>query len=1374
VVFGLKQRFPLVGTLGHEWVPERTPEGAERSGALEAKRRVVRAGSRGTIGPQRGKLDHFDSVERKEANGRPVVFLADPVRDTVRIAEYRGTTYNSTKLGMDSILTVTNHDLQKFNPTQAVEIFRDLLWAGARRVGVPLTRVHISSRVNVADGGVDARIDAGEDLVDSLGLIKSGVTAYQIKTGAFSPWQDGEIRTELFGQKDPGRDQLGVSIRSCLDENGTYVLVCYGQDLVEKERITAESNIRSYLSKCDYSDPKVEVWSQNNLIGIISRFPSVAMRVNGRGQAIFQTHRSWAQQATMEHELIVGVEQENILTGIQSELRRTDDAVHLRIAGEAGRGKTKIALEATRSEDLAPLVLYCNAEKFLDSSLMNELVREDNTYTVILVLDECDEDTRSTIWNQFKNRGNRIKLISISNEFVRTSGQTSYFELAALSVSHCSEIIQQYRIPKDRADVWAPFCSGYPRVAHVIGQNLLTNPGDVFRSPDTVNVWQRFLAGTDDPNSESVRQQERVLKYLSLFRKFGFSKTLENEARAISSLIAESDPNITRARFEEIVRYLRNRKILQGAHTLYITPKLFHIKLWADWWDEHEVGFDLQDFSDKLPPRLLEWFFEMFEYAQSSNAATRTVQRLLSVDGPFSDIDFLNSKLGSDFFFAVSKGEPEAALRCVDRTLGPLTKDQLLSFTVGRRGVVWALEYIAVWRELFARAARLLLRLGEAENERYSNNASGIFVDLFALGWGEVAPTEASPEERLPILQEALESSAPEQRSLGLKACAKALEETDHFVRTINTNFIPLSKAPKRWTPKTWGEWFDGIREVWRLLETHVPVLPKEESRRAARIFLNSAYQLGAMPALVEMVIATIRELIEKDYLDRFEVLEFLTQFLHPPKASKDMPPEVRSSWESLGDDISPRDFPSLMKRYVALDLLFDKFDEDDRYIDQAQPRIEELAEQAAKDPKLLEAELSWLTTTEAKRGFDFGYALGRVDGLQGFSLLPTLLNAQREAINNEQGSVFFLGGYFRALHQAHENSYEKVLDVLAKSDALKTAVPELTFRGGITERAATRIVEQAENGDITWGHFRLFEYGLDLLRISEKTFSRWITYLVAVDDLYASCTALNLMSLYYLHKNNIPDEERPPLPKEPTLSVLTHRTLFTTSNKRMFDQMCSWNWGRLAGNFTSLYPEEGLPIAKMILKHFGEDAPIFANLEKHPKQLLDKLANTYPDELWDIASQFLGPPIDVRAWRIKDWLHHGGIHFGNAPAHDVKSVPSQRLWDWIDQNVEERAWYAASFVPAILGQGEGSSSIARELLIRYGDRADVRENLRANFTTGTWWGRASDHFKSKKEWLVDYKSKEDHPRVLAWIEEYVEELDAEIEFSTIREEREF
>jgi hypothetical protein len=34
-VFDLKTQFPLVGRLGHEWVPERTPAGAKRNGACD-------------------------------------------------------------------------------------------------------------------------------------------------------------------------------------------------------------------------------------------------------------------------------------------------------------------------------------------------------------------------------------------------------------------------------------------------------------------------------------------------------------------------------------------------------------------------------------------------------------------------------------------------------------------------------------------------------------------------------------------------------------------------------------------------------------------------------------------------------------------------------------------------------------------------------------------------------------------------------------------------------------------------------------------------------------------------------------------------------------------------------------------------------------------------------------------------------------------------------------------------------------------------------------------------------------------------------------------------------------------------------------------
>ena len=53
-------------------MPERTPEGAKRSAAVEAKRRLVRAGSRGTIGPERGKLINCLGWNGAKRNGRRV------------------------------------------------------------------------------------------------------------------------------------------------------------------------------------------------------------------------------------------------------------------------------------------------------------------------------------------------------------------------------------------------------------------------------------------------------------------------------------------------------------------------------------------------------------------------------------------------------------------------------------------------------------------------------------------------------------------------------------------------------------------------------------------------------------------------------------------------------------------------------------------------------------------------------------------------------------------------------------------------------------------------------------------------------------------------------------------------------------------------------------------------------------------------------------------------------------------------------------------------------------------------------------------------------------------------------------------------------
>ncbi len=77
-----------------------------------------------------------------------------------------------------------------------------------------------------------------------------------------------------------------------------------------------------------------------------------------------------------------------------------------------------------------------------------------------------------------------------------------------------------------------------------------------------------------------------------------------------------------------------------------------------------------------------------------------------------------------------------------------------------------------------------------------------------------------------------------------------------------------------------------------------------------------------------------------------------------------------------------------------------------------------------------------------------------------------------------------------------------------------------------------------------------------------------------------------------------------------------------------------------------------------------------------------------------------------------------------------------------MEENVEQRASYAASFVPPVF-PGDPKSASAREVLVRYGSSEDVRSNLMANFSTEGWMGPESSHARNKLERLRHWKKGE-------------------------------
>ena len=695
------------------------------------------------------------------------------------------------------------------------------------------------------------------------------------------------------------------------------------------------------------------------------------------------------------------------------------------------------------------------------------------------------------------------------------------------------------------------------------------------------------------------------------------------------------------------------------------------------------------------------------------------------------------------------------------RTIGTWDRETLLHFTEGRRNVIWALEKIAMREDLFADAARLLLALGEAENEGWSNNASGVFAALFSPGHGRVAPTEAPPAVRFPVLKEAFDSGSKERRALGLKACRAALQSR-HFSRIGSAEYQGLRPEPKLWMPKTYGEIYDAYRRVWLLLVSQLERLPEDERKVGIEILFGHVRGLARIPNLAEMVADTVSMIIEKMYVSEKQVIATITQLLN--YEGKELPEATRQRWEQLRDELVKPDFHSMMQRYVGMDLLEDKFDENRNHVDQAQPWIEKLAQQTVDTPSLLQSELYWLVTTEAKKGYQFGHELGKRD--DGFALLPTLLDAQRNA--GENASVYFLGGYFRAIFDSNVAEWEKQLDALVADTILNIAIPELTNCSSMTDRAGWRILKLAKNGIINVNHFGIFDYFKVIEDLSNQVFTAWIEFLLNATEKSAVSIVLHLYERYYTFP-----KLKPTLPRDLTFRILSHPSLFEESDLHRSNTMTDHYWTEIGKAFIDLHPEKSLELVEPILSHFGQEGTII-DIYSETCSVLDQITERYPVEVWEQVCKHLEDQTDFsRAFSLERWLRGREDSSSGESAGALTLIPWEKIWEWVDKDVENRAWYLASqLVPKTLLVVGWRNSLVRAVLIRYGERDEVRSCLRSNYLTEGWHGPGSLHYKEKQQQLLRLKEGEDNENVKRWIDEFVDGLEDAIEHEKIDEER--
>lgn len=1265
---------------------------------------------------------------------------------------------------MPTFFGVENEHIARLGALEAVQFFAALLHAEARRIGAS-PEIRVSERITVPDGGIDA--SASNDGRQNSALLKDGYSSYQIKTGTTFTLSEGSLRTELFGRGNPiAKANLGESVVHCLDRNGNLTFVCFGLDPVESEANTAIDLVKGWLKECGYIDTKVYIFGQGALKGFVNDFPSLRLKITGRANGTgLEILDSWQTRGDMEPEaLSLGERQKAIIFEAQKQLLTNTEAIHLRVTGESGIGKTRLILEALKDERLRPLVLYTANPAQLDSQgFLTEIAMPDNHIHIILVLDECPLDMSVSVWNRLQNLGPRIRLITIHNEEEpQLNGTTQRIQLPPLEHDQMVEILRTYEIPGEYIDRWARFCEGSPRWARIIGANLQSNSIDLLADPDNVPVVTRYIAGRDDSNSQLVKNRKLVISYLSLFKRVGIKPPMATEGQAVLGLIQKYDPAISQAVFDDSVKNLHDRRILQGEKTYYITPKPLQVKLWIEWWENYSAtAFNFDDFSS-LPRDLVTGFNYMFRFAHESEAATRTVNYLLGPEGPFADGRLLNDGSGSDFFLALTEAAPEKALERLEHTVAQWDSEKLLNFTQGRHELIWAIERIAVWEGLFVRAMRVLLRLAEAENDKvYSNNSTGTFKDFFSL----MSATEEPPLNRITLLEELITSGNPTKERIAIESIAVALE--NHFTRTIGPEHQGLRREPRLWSPRNNPrEAHEYIERVWRLLVESLSKIAPQNLQLATEKLTHQLHVFGRTPGLAsDKALETAREVLKQDSIDKNELIETVVDILH--FGAKELPPETLQQWKQFYSELVPNDLSSLLNRFVGMNLNSDHFRDDGEYAEADKvKRISELAEQSLQQPDELKKNLPWLITTRAGNGYAFGYELGKKD--KHLEWLPIILDARRNVAPEHEPSQYFLGGYLRAVYEADAKRWEGLFSELAKEDLFVPLLPELVWRAGHTDLIIEELLALVAAGKIDallLGHFK---YGVSVREFSEETLEEFVKLLMQQKTKGTSSIALDVFSRYYVDK-----ESTRTMPETLAFEILTDPCFFVESEGHP-DTMDEYLWARLAEKFLNEFTENKtaiIQIGHLMLNSLGNKGSIVYHIERDVKGVLTKISEMFPEEMWVKALDDLE---NKGYYVFKQWLGSGNTFGEGEYVHEsiLQKIKLETLWQWIDADIEKRAWYIANIVPKVFSNKPGEVCLAREVLIRYGDREDVRRNLHANFFSEGWSGPASLHHKKQLDKILPFRDTETNQNVIRWLDEYIEQRKQAIEQARTEEER--
>ncbi|MDW3651952.1 MAG: hypothetical protein R8P61_33065 [Bacteroidia bacterium] len=1260
---------------------------------------------------------------------------------------------------MNSINEVSVEQISMLNDIQLTRLLDGLLKNEAFAHKLPNCKHFVPLNITSKDGGIDGGI-TWVDGPEKTHRLENRNTGFQIKATDLFP---SGCANEIL--ESPNK--LKPEIKALVTSNGCYVLFTNKQlnQQSQKARIAA---FRKAIEDAGYSNHSIfEIlvydahlirdWV-NDYIGVVKMVQYFCGISRPDSFCSFeeweQLIKPWKTDFQIDEKVTANIE----LIKLCIEKNYT-----LRVYGHSGIGKTRLVFEGIKRLGFGGQIAYLDLAGGTNISNIREFfIANQLSKSGIIIIDNCDKETHSILSSSLFENGH-LKLITIGFD-ISPSFRDKEIKLERDQQRDLVRKIVKVKLPNSIRNEDAEYISrlseGYPWMAirfceEVIEQGLI----EINKIP-VDDFIQKLIFGST-PENEVERD---IIRACSVFSAFGFlddtiidvlNPDLRGSLKRQMDFIRTEvyDGEITETKFKAICQKYREKDIIERRGTYYLVkPTKLAIELAASWLIDTPHDRIIGIIKKLQKVNLERHFIERLSDLDQIDKAKDIVGELWAPNRPFGSAEVLNSTWGSLLFRYVVEVNPRSTVNALENAFGSYSIEQLLEIKEGRRNLVWALEKLCFRKETFRKAAKILFSFAVAENEKWGNNATNQFLQLFKV----VLPgTEVNFQERIKVIKWGL--SKDEYCELATMAMAKALINEGFFRMRGSEN--QGSSAPlKDYIPSSTLEIIDYWSQVIDLL-TQIAT-----SNNSASDFARDVVARGISTLIKEGQFDLVNKVLEQIILVKGGIWpEALKNLKFSLNVYKDLPQNVVLEIEKRIEELTPSGIKEQLSWIVSVPewKSYEK-DKDGNKIKTPQENAEKLAERIIKENIPWIEHIESLLEGEQREAFSFGKRLAELN-YDRKNFIDTVL-ATLEKIPKEKQNSGILSGFVYGTNDKQE--LKKLVNRIIDNPKLHHLAFYLTRTNNPDIEDLMKLFVLIDKYDFSIFLFKNFEYGNTIPQLSEKNLNKFIDRLcsyeksgkwVALSILYRNFRVV--LNLWKKHEKKIKS------------IILSDNLLFGVpeSNQINFHIWANSIEKILETEKTNDFP---IRIARQIVEYSRQPVNSIS-ADDDIKFIAGLLLKNSFNTIWEIfAEALLGEY--MLSFQIKNLIGFKGNLFGGGQSHLLeKDQNIDTILKWCARYPEIAPIKIIEIAPINVKTNESNEwhPLTRALLNEFGDNEELLMKLGSNMRSFGITGSVVPYYEMLNQLL---KELTDHEidRVAAWAEGQFEYFKKEIKREKLEDEQ--